>query len=224
MKIAILTTDTSPHRYFCREVAQVAEVGGFLEAEPAEPPGFESPVTVLQVEHEAKTWGRHALDDILWQGESLNTGFAGHEIRAYNPDLILVNGTLKLGAPVLAVCPNAIVNFHSGDPRHYRGLHCDLWTIWHKDWNNLGVCAHLCAAELDSGAILDAECIVSPDALHGLRIKKANAAVRLARRIIERFERNRVVEETYSPGRYYSAMPKVLQYKVDTILRERAVR
>ncbi len=231
MKIAVLTTDTAPHRFFVNEIARNTNymIGVFLEAEPADPHGFKLPVTVQQGLAEFNTWSGLKGSNVDWARastfctiKSLNYAFAITELKRFKPDLILVNGTLKLGAEIIAIAPDRIVNFHSGDPRHYRGLHCDMWTIWHKDWNNLGVCAHRLVEKLDAGAVLDAEMIVPPADLAGLGVAKAEAAAKLARRVVERFERNRVFEEDYTPGRYYGLMPTVLQEQVDGILKRRA--
>ena len=92
-----------------------------------------------------------------------------------------------------------------------------------SDGKDAGGCADRGAERRDTGASVDEECSKPPAGLHGLGVAKAQAAVKLARRIVERFERKQWFGgETYSPGRYYGAMPTVLQYQVDAILCKRA--
>lgn len=223
MKVAILTTDTLSHRFFVREVAKEHNVGVFLEAEPAEKPGFICPFPVSRREHEEETWGL-----ISWGGyikvavENLNEAFAVSELRRFAPDVILVNGTLKLDKPILDIRPFHIVNFHSGWPEKYRGLDNDLWAVWHKDWFNLCVCAHRVTEKLDTGRIIGSHLIEAPDGLYALRLRKAEVAVKVAHGVLQSFKRNCVQGREYVPGRYYGAMPTVLQEEVDRILQRRA--
>ena len=146
-------------------------------------------------------------------GPTLNCQSTINSLRSFEPDVIFVLETLKLGPEILAVRPDAIYNFHSADPRYARGLNCDLWAIYHGQFPTVG--CHRVVEALDSGEVL---CIEGYRLRRGmtisqLRIEKVATAFRMATRLLTtaRFARTDVVGD----GRYYGAMPTILQDKVN---------
>src|SRR3990167_10245309 len=150
MKIAILTTDPRPHRWFCNQLAAEWDVRVFYEDEPPDPEGYGPPPHIkLARDHlERQEFGaQRPLYESASYGWTLNGGGAVHDLRAYSPDVIFVLETLKLGSEIIGVRPDAIFNFHSADPHYARGLNCDLWSIYHGEFPCVG--CHLAVEALD---------------------------------------------------------------------------
>lgn len=73
------------------------------------------------------------------------------------PDVVLVNGTNLLRAPLLGMAPSiplGYVNLHTGLSPYTRGGNCNLWALLdgHPEW--LGVTVHRIDAGIDSGELI----------------------------------------------------------------------
>ena len=217
MKLAVLTTDTLPHRYFCQQMVSANyAVRAFLEPEPIDPPGFEFTYAAERDDYEKQLWGNTPfLCDHQDFDKTLNAGSAVKAISKFNPDCLIVFGTNKLNDEIIAINPDAIVNIHSGHPEYYRGLDNDLWTCYHKEWNNLTICLHRVRSDLDTGGILKTVQIPlhrDMEIAH-LRIAKAQATVTATLDEIDRFDELgkftfKKQDQRYS--RYYGHMPSTL--------------
>jgi folate-dependent phosphoribosylglycinamide formyltransferase PurN len=88
-------------------------------------------------------------------------------LRTHRPDLVLVNGTQLLRAPVLELLPTirlGIINLHTGLSPYSRGANCNLYMVLegHPEW--VGVTVHHIDAGIDSGdIILSAQVPPEPD-------------------------------------------------------------
>lgn len=78
-------------------------------------------------------------------------------VEASRPDVVCVNGTNLLRAPLLGLAnriPLGYVNLHTGLSPYTRGGNCNLWALLegHPEW--VGVTVHQIDAGIDSGDIL----------------------------------------------------------------------
>lgn len=223
MKIAILTTETPHHAFFVREIAAVdGDVSVFCEsAVPPQPPFPTShPFEIERDRYEWEAWfgGVPTRLERIAPTRTfprLNDEAAGRVLAAWAPDVILVFGTAVLGAPVIAVRPDRILNLHGGDPERYRGLDTHLWAIYHREFCGLVTTLHRLDAGIDTGAIvLQAPVRLTPRmGLHALRRANTERCVELATAAIDMIRRTGGVEARpqRTRGRYYSAMPSVLK-------------
>ena len=239
MKIAILTTRTLPHIDVCNRlhrsliqcismhpglgdvchnpiVSDLHEFKIFLEEEPANPPGYEFLYDEERRLFEEKVYrDREFTADIMDFGKTLNIPSALEAITEYEPDLIIVFGTLRLFQEIINIKPDAIINVHSGNPLYYKGLDNDLWACYHKDWKNLVVCLHRVRAKLDTGGILDMRPIqhLLYSNLSSLRVRKASITYTMLLEAIKSFQIKGKFDfktQESKNSRYYSQMPSIL--------------
>ena len=223
MKLAVLTTDTSHHAYFVREMNGVCkDIRVFQQSTSSQAP-FETahPFEDDRDRHEAERWFRGESVSTTDYAQCLsfarlNDQRAIGEIAAYGPDLTIVFGTAKLSPEVIHTChPDRILNLHGGDPESYRGLDTHLWAVYHRDFGSLTTTLHRLDEGLDTGQILDQAVIpLTPGmALHELRAANTEMTVELAARAARSFRRACRLHSRPQRrrGRYYSFMPAVLK-------------
>ena len=163
MKLAVLTTDTSHHAYFVREMNGVCkDIRVFQQSTSSQAPfATAHPFEEDRERHEAERWFRGESISIANYAQCLsfdrlNDRRAIDEIAAYGPNLTIVFGTGKLSPEVIRTChPNRILNLHGGDPESYRGLDTHLWAVYHRDFGSLTTTLHRLDEGLDTGQILD---------------------------------------------------------------------
>ena len=223
MKLAVLTTDTSHHAYFVREMNGVCkDIRVFQQSTSSQAPfATAHPFEEDRERHEAERWFRGESISIANYAQCLsfdrlNDRRAIDEIAAYGPNLTIVFGTGKLSPEVIRTChPNRILNLHGGDPESYRGLDTHLWAVYHRDFGSLTTTLHRLDEGLDTGQILDQAVIpLTPGmALHELRAANTEMTVELAARTARSFRRAGRLHSRRQRrrGRYYSFMPAVLK-------------
>ena len=94
-----------------------------------------------------------ALDQCL-NVQTINDDQVVDHLRSRAADLVLVNGTRIIRAPVLRATDALIINTHVGITPHYRGVHGGYWSIWNNDRENFGVTLHCVDEGVDTGRVL----------------------------------------------------------------------
>ena len=94
-----------------------------------------------------------ALDQCL-NVQTINDDQVVDHLRSRAADLVLVNGTRIIRAPVLRATDAPIINTHVGITPHYRGVHGGYWSIWNNDRENFGVTLHCVDEGVDTGRVL----------------------------------------------------------------------
>ena len=94
-----------------------------------------------------------ALDQCL-NVQTINDDQVVDHLRSRAADLVLVNGTRIIRAPVLRATDALIINTHVGITPHYRGVHGGYWSLWNNDRENFGVTLHCVDEGVDTGRIL----------------------------------------------------------------------
>ena len=94
-----------------------------------------------------------ALDQCL-DVQTINDEQVVDHLRSRAADLVLVNGTRIIRAPVLQATDAPIVNTHVGVTPYYRGVHGGYWSLWNNDQENFGVTLHCVDEGVDTGRIL----------------------------------------------------------------------
>jgi methionyl-tRNA formyltransferase len=224
MRLVILTTQTPHHAYFVREIAREFPTELILnEITPLTAP-FEvaHPFETERDIYEQKIWfsgGNPSLAEAsgseMRPFASINDPEAIECLKTASPDVVVVFGTGLLRPPVIATCPNGMINLHGGDPEGYRGLDTHLWAIYHGAFDDLITTLHHVDPELDNGDIIEKMNIpVSPGMkLHELRRANTEICVELTKNALRTYQETgkfASVPQT-EKGRMYSFMPEVLK-------------
>jgi len=222
VRIAILTTETPHHARFVQATGENGHVvHAYLETKSISPPyDVRHPFETERDEHEWGRWfsgRRTAISDFAPTKSCLdiNVPEALKSVSEFEPDLIIVFGTSRIGSAFISLRPNRIVNLHGGDPESYRGLDTHLWAIWHRDFSQLVTTLHRLDPELDNGEIIGQRQIgIRPKMqLHELRAANTEACIALTRDALAELEDRRDFRSRpqRQKGRYYSAMPTTLK-------------
>ncbi len=224
MKLAILTTETTHHSYFVKEISkQIKEIRIFVEKSKIKPlfntsHSFERERRKYELETcfpdgkpFLKNYGETSFFD------NINDMQLVDSISIYKPNVVLVFGTSKIKERIIKLYNNKILNLHGGNPEEYRGLDSHLWSIYHKDFDNLVSCLHKVSVGLDEGDIVKQEKInINKNMqIKELRKKTTEVNIKISLEALREYEK----EGTFSSrpqkkiGRYYSFMPGVLKEK-----------
>lgn len=221
LKTVLLTTESTHHLYYAEKVASRFPWHAiFIEAGVAKAP-FE---TAHPFEAERDQYER----EVLCKGRpprfqeiatthafpSINKGACLIALKALAPDVVIVFGTGALEAKTIAVS-SSCWNLHGGNPEHYRGLDTNLWTIYHRDFNNLITTLHQVDDRLDTGDILlqSAIPLTRSSKIYELRALNTEVCVELTLLALGQtaaggwLPRRRQI----GLGRYYSYMPAVMK-------------
>jgi methionyl-tRNA formyltransferase len=93
----------------------------------------------------------------LLETANINTAEVAEFVRRQSPDLVVVNGTQLLRAPLLALIPHirfGIINLHTGLSPYSRGGNCNLYMLLESHPELVGVTVHHIDAGIDSGDIV----------------------------------------------------------------------
>lgn len=217
----VLTTDTSHHTWFVRELSRVYPRLVVVEETETVRPRFEAghPFEARRDAYERDRFalGSASLADVCdpHRFASINDPAAVKCVEAVADGLVIDFGTRKLDRPILASCAGRAVNLHGGDPEEYRGLDSHLWAIYHRDWNALVTTLHLLAPELDTGdVVLQGRIPLRRGMeLHELRAENTVLCLQLVLASLSMYERlgSLIHRPQRRPGRYYSFMPAPLK-------------
>ncbi len=178
MKVLILSGCTKEHAYLIRKIrdafpdAAVVKIGGpDPSGAPAESgPEQDRPPLIRRAREVIVDWigtvRRRSLERRLFPpGEDSsisislrvpnpNSPEAEEQIRAMEPDVIVVFGAPILKAGILSLNTLATVNVHLGIPPKYRGNHTIFWALKRRDFDHVGACLHHVAPAVDAGNVL----------------------------------------------------------------------
>lgn len=222
MKLAVLTTDTTHHTYFVRELAAAYPVGRVIVETSVRRPVFETaaPFETERDEYERAVLlgGRpERLDDCAETRRvaSVNENGGVAALKEFSPDVSIVFGTGRLHAAAIRAAGAVCLNLHGGNPEEYRGVDTHLWAIYHDDFENLMTTLHHVDLELDTGNIVGQTSLplARTTALHQLRGINTRACVDLVKEAVGALQRTGTVASRPQRrrGRYYSFMPAVLK-------------
>jgi len=90
-------------------------------------------------------------DYIFTSIPSVNDGRIIQLIEAYNPDIIVVNGTRVISKKIIKklMCP--IINIHAGFTTNYRGVHGGYWAIYNGQPELVATTIHHLDSGIDTG-------------------------------------------------------------------------
>lgn len=220
-RILILSTDTAHHRYFINHLldAGIPLVGCLFETDAIQPPFATEPVFEQEEAEYEKAFFfakvRRDLDRIpVFSVPNINSPDGHQTIKEMNPDFGVVFGTRRLTPETIGLMPDGLINMHRGLTEEYRGLDSDLWAIYHRDWECLGVTVHMVESDLDAGPVVrQSRLSLKPNMkCHQIRFHTTVLTADLAQEALlsylEGSLESRALERL---GRYYSFMPVELK-------------
>lgn len=222
MKVAVLTTETTHHAYFVKELKKAcSNVVAFCEIEtPSFPFKTYHSFEDEREDFELSRWFNSELvkvSDLVetFMVSNMNEASSIQKLKSENADVVIVFGTGKLNSNVIKNSPKNLFNLHGGDPERYRGLDTHLWSIYHRDFPALITTLHKLDENLDTGdLILQSTLPLYPDMpLIELRAVNTEVCVKLVQSALDMIKRHGdvVVRPQRVRGRYYSAMPAELK-------------
>lgn len=218
MKIAILTSVETRHRFFAREmvnafeadvVAAAYEETGYSPAAVVDDSGLNDFEEEIVREHfaersrqEERYFGHNA--DELGEAEGvavrrlapgdLNTTETLEFFLGARADLILVYGTNLVREPLLSAFKNRMINLHLGLSPYYRGTATNFYPLVNEEPEYVGATAHLITAGIDSGPILHQARpkITAVDEPHTIGCKAILAGIETVKRSVQEFRKGRI--------------------------------
>lgn len=223
-RILAIGSDTLHRRFILNRLLDrgVPLVGCLFETERAAPPfatgpAFEDKESAYLDETCFRSTSK-SLDRLPhWYVPTANHPDALAIVRDLKPGLGLSSGAGLLKGDIIAAFPDGILNVHLGIAEEYRGLDTNLWAIYHKDWENIGVTLHLVDDQLDTGPIVEQRTLRPPPgtAIHELRYHESCLAIELLEQsLAEWMSGNLSTRRQTRRGRYYSFMPRDLRILV----------
>jgi len=220
-KILLLSSDTAHHRYFINSIESnnIIFTKYFFETIHYEPsfkvgPIFEREEGHFESNNFFQSVSNNILDSKIIKVDSINSDESIKKLNAIKPDLGIVFGTGKINNKVISIFKDGLINVHRGLAEKYRGLDSDLWAIYHRDYDNIGVTIHMVDSVMDAGNIIFSEKlkISSRMKTHQLRYYTTLMATDLIKSTIIQYLNNNLNHRVQSSkGRYYSFMPKELK-------------
>jgi len=222
MRIAVLTTDTTHHLYFIKEISSYFKINGIALEKYGVKPKFD---TYHSFEDERDEYEkqellkgqRNSFDDYAETRtfDSINDNKCVNFIADLKLDVIITFGTGIIRESLLQQCPKGFINLHGGDPENYRGLDTHLWAIYHRDFSQLIVTLHRVTPKLDDGGIIQQVRIKlnNKSELYKLRAYNTKLCVQLTVSALAAFAELKIFvsRSQRKVGRYYSFMPETLK-------------
>jgi len=200
MRIAVLTSVETRHRYFANAIhgalpvaAVCYETTGYAPADVRKNDLTDSERRIVEhhfaerARQEQAYFGHNA--DFLEDGSqigvrrlppgALNSGETADFLRSHHVDTLLVYGTNLLRPPILDEWSGRIVNLHLGLSPYYRGTATNFYPLLNEEPQYIGATIHLIDAGIDSGPILRhaRPMIVANDAPHTIGCKAILAGI-----------------------------------------------
>ncbi len=222
LKSVLLTTDTPHHRYFAETTSVLFPWQAILVETRKISPPFDTnhPFEKKRDDYEKVVLMRgndrsfpEISDTFLY--DTLNSEEAISKLNALSPDIIMVFGTGKLNPEIIKTAKIACFNLHGGNPEQYRGLDTHLWTIYHRDFNNLITTLHYVNDTLDTGDIIfQAQLpLTKKSKIYQLRSINTQICVELSNLAFSLLKNQQALpsRKQITSGRYYSFMPAVIK-------------
>jgi methionyl-tRNA formyltransferase len=237
MNVVILTTPTKHHTYFINQLERHCDIVGLiyerrrLNKDYPTGPFFEAEESAFEEKFFDPLFNgtsrhlSHELMKRMVEVHSVNQHGVPSLIEALAPDLVLSFGVGVIKPVIFSIPRWGTLNIHRGLTQWHRGLDSDLWAIYQKSFDQIGVTIHYVEEKLDTGPILAQErvAIEPADEIYHLRYKTTVAATRMMIDVLAQFAQagGRLPGlPQQSLGPYFSAMPLDLKMKACEIFKE----
>ena len=136
-------------------------------------------------------------------------------IKKIKPNVVITFGVGLIKKKFLSLFKkNNIINLHGGNPEEYRGLDSILWSLYHKDFNNLYTTLHYVDEKFDTGKIISKLNIPlnKKTKFEHIRFYNTINCVKLIKNYLKKLimKKKIISFKQKKIGRYYSAIPAKL--------------
>lgn len=200
MRVAVLTSVDTRHRYFANVMARHMDVVAVVYEQTGYSPARtfgcglskeEESVVAAHFDERARQEDLFFGKDAGWIRErtgtrviqlvpgALNSPRTLNFVRGAKPDVVLVYGTNLIRDPLLSTFSGRMVNLHLGLSPYYRGTATNFYPLLNEEPEYVGATIHVIDAGIDSGPILAQvrPRIVAGDQPHTIGCKAILAAV-----------------------------------------------
>jgi len=156
--------------------------------------------------------------------KDINSKRANNIIKKISPDITIISGAPRLTNHTIKQFKKLCINVHLGYVSKYRGLDSNLWAIYHRDYNNLGITLHEIENTLDTGNIfLQSKLKISSEvSVYSLRYFETIKAIKMLNLILNKYYLKKLKSKKQkSLGRYYSFMPTDLKDIIEKRLNKK---
>ncbi|MBI87008.1 MAG: formyl transferase [Candidatus Marinimicrobia bacterium] len=216
-KIVLLSSDTTHHRYFLNSLVKkkISLETIFFETKHLRAPFKTGPLFEKDEENfeKLKFFNDLSIESFLTkiiEVEKINDKVLTDRLKEIKPDFGIVFGTSRIHTEVINLFPDGLINVHRGVAQEYRGLDSDLWAIYHRDYNNLGVTIHKVDATLDTGNIVYQEKLQLCKGMRTEQIRYYTTVIAtklVINAILDYLNNDLKYFPQEKKGRYYSFMP-----------------
>ena len=221
MRIGILTTRTTHHKYFINKISEkYKNISVFFEKAK-----INKYSKLVQFEKKRKEYEEKIINKLKKRTNINYFNFDDIEdknlvqIIKKNCDYIIVFGTSKIKGKILNIFKNKIFNFHAGNPQKYRGLDSHYWCIYHNDFKSLDSTIHILEKKFDTGKIIYKKNlkIDKNTKLYQLRMKNTKLLTDLSLKLFNQIDKNKKIisHKQKKLGRYYSYMPFEIKLTIE---------
>ena len=222
MKIAVLTTKTTHHAFFVKEIMkEVKNVDIFLEKKIY----FKKFKISHSIDNKISDFEKKKCfkksNSFLSKFNNLSAHGSFNSKKFYNIikkkkyDLVIVFGSSVLKPKIINLFKGFIFNLHGGNPEMYRGLDSLYWTIFNNEFNRFTTTLHLLEKKVDTGKIFLKKKIPLRKNMKFFELRYHNTVncIKLCKLLILKILKGKKVplKRQKKIGRYYSAMPADLK-------------
>jgi len=161
LKIAILSTDTNHHRYFINsiekegiKISKYIFETSFVKTKFKKSNFFKKEENDYEKKNFFKNLSSNLKKNKLIKVKNINSKFSLAILKKNKFDIGIVFGCRKIKQNIIDLFNHGLINIHRGVINKYRGLESDLWALFFKDFNNIGVCLHFINSDLDTGDVI----------------------------------------------------------------------
>jgi methionyl-tRNA formyltransferase len=91
--------------------------------------------------------------DLVHHIRGINTPEGRQVVSSFQPDVMLIYGTVLAGSKLLSLARRIALNMHTGISPYYRGADCAFWPLYNGELNMVGATVHECTKDIDGGKI-----------------------------------------------------------------------
>ena len=231
MKIVILSTITKHHIYFINKILEKFNSTFTIFTKVSEKDNYKNKLFYEDDEnkYEEKFFQekKGKVDKeikkekiILKNVRDINASSVIRKIKEIQPHIGIIFGTKLISKKVYSLPRWGTINIHRGLTQFYRGLDSDLWPLFEKKFDKIGVTIHYVDENYDTGGILEQKKIKlkKKDKIFHLRYLTTIIATKLVLNLLERFKKKKKKIRSIkllNKGNYKSHIPLKFKYMAE---------
>jgi len=160
-------------------------------------------------------------DDVVINVKDINDNKVIDELKKYQPNAVVVNGTRILSEHILNSIKAPFINTHVGITPKYRGVHGGYWALVMNDIEHCGVTIHIVDKGIDTGGILyqDTIDIKETDDFNTYPYLQLAKAIPMMKRAIFDVKDNEIKVKTTSLSSRLWSHPTLFEYMKNRMLK-----